>query len=145
MNPTQALNGTFGLAAISERTLSESDRAAVKSIYAVRDTGSIDGRILNNQQGSLLPAARAHVWIEDVVTGQVMASGTTNSNGAFHISGIVPGRYRVMTEYLVTAASDEALLVSISNVNRTDKVFVLSKSPPDYGSWRTRLPSSTTS
>ena len=109
MNPTQALNGTFGLAALSERTLSESDRAAVKSIYGVRnDTGSIDGRILNNQQGSLLPAARAHVWIEDVVTGQVMASGTTNSNGGFHIAGIVPGNYRVMTEYLV--AGEEELL-----------------------------------
>ena len=111
MNPTQALNGTFGLSAMSERALSESDRAAVKSIYGARnETGSIDGRILNNQQGSLLPAARAHVWIEDLVTGQVMASGTSNSNGAFHIAGIVPGRYRVMTEYLVEGASGEELL-----------------------------------
>jgi hypothetical protein len=111
MNPTQALNGTFGLAAISERTLSESDRAAVKSIYGPRsDTGSIEGRIIDNQQGSLLPAARAHVWIEDVVSGQVMASGTTNSNGGFYIAGIVPGNYRVMTEYLVSDASEDELL-----------------------------------
>jgi len=101
MNATQALNGTFGLPAISERTLSESDRAAVKSIYGSRnDTGSLDGRILNNQQGNLLPAARALVWIEDAVSGRVMASSMTNSNGAFNIAGIVPGYYRVMTEYL---------------------------------------------
>lgn len=101
MNATQAPNGIFGLPAISERTLSESDRAAVKSIYGSRiDTGSIEGRILNNQQGNLVPAARAHVWIEDAVSGRVMASGVTNSNGAFNIAGIVPGYYRAMTEYL---------------------------------------------
>lgn len=111
MNPTQALNGTFGLAAMNERTLSESDRAAVKSIYGPRnDIGAIDGRILNNQQGSLLAATRAHVWIEDVVSGQVMASGSTNSNGGFHIAGIVPGFYRVMTEYLAAGASEDELL-----------------------------------
>jgi len=111
MNATQALNGTFGLPAISERTLSESDRAAVKSIYDSRnDTGSIDGRILNNQQGNLLPAARAHVWIEDAVSGRVMASGVTNFNGAFNIAGIVPGIYRVLTEYLdANMSEDESL------------------------------------
>lgn len=111
MNATQALNGTFGLPAMSERTLSESDLAAVKSIYGSRaDTGSIDGRILNNQQGTLLPAARAQVWIEDAASGRVMASGVTNSTGAFNIAGIVPGLYRVMTEYLnANESADESL------------------------------------
>ena len=76
MNATQALNGTFGLPALSERTLSESDIAAVKSIYgSPRETGSVEGRILSNQQGNLLPAARAHVWLEDAASGRVMASG----------------------------------------------------------------------
>jgi len=111
MNATQAPNGIFGLPAISERTLSESDRAAVKSIYGSRiNTGSIDGRILDNQQGNLLPAARAHVWIEDAVSGRVMASGVTNSNGAFNIAGIVRGYYRVMTEYLDVDGSEGELL-----------------------------------
>jgi hypothetical protein len=99
------------LPAISERTLSESDRAAVKSIYGSRnDTGAIDGRILNNQQGNLLPAARAHVWIEDTVSGRVMASGVTNSSGAFNLAGIVPGIYRVMTEYLDAVVSEGEFL-----------------------------------
>jgi hypothetical protein len=111
MNATQALNGIFGLPAISERTLSESDRAAVKSVYGSRsDTGSIAGRILNNQQGNLLPAARAHVWLEDAVSGRVMASGVTNSNGSFNIAGIMPGVYKVMTEYLDAGASEGELL-----------------------------------
>jgi hypothetical protein len=111
MNATQALNNTFGLAATGERTLSESDRAAVKSIYGSgNETGSIDGRILNNQQGNLLPAAGAHVWIEDVISGRVMASGATNSNGGFNLAGIAPGYYRVMTEYLDARATEEEVL-----------------------------------
>jgi hypothetical protein len=110
MNATQAPNGTFGLPAFSERTLSDSDRAAVKSIYGSRnDTGSIEGRILNNQQGTLVPAG-AHVWIEDVPSGRVMASGVTNSNGSFNIAGIEPGSYRVITSYLdQTMSEDESL------------------------------------
>ncbi|MEP6718730.1 MAG: matrixin family metalloprotease [bacterium] len=111
MNATQGLNGTFGSAATSERTLSDSDRAAVKSIYgSPNETGSIEGRLLNNQQGNLVPAARAHVWIEDTVSGRVMASGVTNSNGAFNLGGIVPGYYRVMTAYLDAPLTEEATL-----------------------------------
>jgi hypothetical protein len=111
MNATQGLNGIFGLAATSERTLSDSDSAAVRSIYgSANEMGSIEGRLLNNQQGNLLPAARAHVWIEDTVSGRVMASGVTNSNGAFNLGGIVPGSYRVMTEYLDAPLTDEATL-----------------------------------
>lgn len=111
MNATQGLNGAFGLAATSERTLSDSDRAAVRSIYgSANEMGSIEGRLLNNQQGNLLPAARAHVWIEDTVSGRVMASGVTNSNGAFNLGGLVPGAYRVLTEYLDAPLTEEAML-----------------------------------
>src|SRR5258705_10146049 len=50
MQPLQALNGTYGLPAISERTLSDSDQAAVRSLYGPREktnsSGSIEGRIL---------------------------------------------------------------------------------------------------
>ena len=113
MNATQGLNGTFGLPALGERTLSESDLAAVKSIYGSRGgTGSIEGRIMSNEQGTLLPAARAQVWLEDAASGRVMASGVTNATGAFNIAGIVPGLYRVMTEYLDSGLpEDESLSI----------------------------------
>ena len=112
MNATQALNGTFGLPALSERTLSESDIAAVKSIYgSPRETGSVEGHILSNQQGNLLPAARAHVWLEDVASGRVMASGVTNSTGAFDIAGVVPGLYRMMTEYVDSVPPADSLSI----------------------------------
>src|SRR6266498_3075645 len=72
MQAFQALNGTYGLPAITERTLSEADEAAVRTLYGVFEkTGSIEGKILNSIGGSLLPATAAHVWIEDLATGKV--------------------------------------------------------------------------
>lgn len=101
MQPSQGLNGTYGLAAITERSLSDVDRLAVRSLYGpCENTGSARGRLLNNTQGSLQPAAGAHIWIEDVASGRVIAEQTTTSNGRFNIGCIPTGDYRVMTEYL---------------------------------------------
>ena len=101
MQPSQGLNGTYGLAAITERSLSDVDRHAARSLYGpCQNTGSAKGRLLNNIQGGLQPAAGAHVWIEDVTSGRVVAEQTTNSSGRFNIGCIPTGDYRVMTEYL---------------------------------------------
>ena len=107
MQAFQALNGTYGLPAITERTLSEADEAAVRTLYGVFEkTGSIEGKILNSIDGSLLPATAAHVWIEDLATGKVMAGGVTNAGGKFSINGIPPGAYRAMVEYLDAPAGE---------------------------------------
>jgi hypothetical protein len=111
MQATQALNGTYGLAAVTERTLSEADVAAVRSLYGTREkTGSIEGRILNSIDGNLLPATAAHVWIEDLSDGRVTASALTAAGGRFSINGVPPGNYRAMVEYLDGPASDSAAL-----------------------------------
>ena len=100
MQASQGLNGTYGVPALSERTLSESDLSAVRSLYGSRERlGSIDGRILNSNGGNLLPAVGAHVWIEDLPTGRVIASSLTTSSGKFSINGIPPGTYRAMAQY----------------------------------------------
>jgi Matrixin len=115
MQATQALNGTYGLPATSERSLSEADRAAVASLYRSRETaGSVEGRILNSSDGSLLPAGRAHVWLEDLDSGQVMASGITTAAGRFGLYGVPPGNYRAMIEYLASPPGDSQSLSTLS-------------------------------
>jgi hypothetical protein len=116
MQASQALNGTYGLPAITERTLSEADEAAVRSLYGNPEKmGSIEGRILNSIDGNLLPATAAHVWIEDVATGKVMAEGLTTASGKFNISGVSPGTYRAMVEYLDGPAGESTALSTVTD------------------------------
>jgi predicted Zn-dependent protease len=101
MQPSQALNGTYGLPAITERTLSEADQAAVRSLYGPGEkTGAIEGKLLNSVDGSLMPARAAHVWIEDLASGKVVASSLTDGGGRFSINSVPAGNYRAMVEYL---------------------------------------------
>ena len=107
MQASQALNGTYGLPAITERTLSDADRAAARSLYGPREkTGSIEGRILSSVGGSLLPAIAAHVWIEDLDSGKVMASGLTSSSGRFNFNSVPRGNYRAIVEYIDEAVKE---------------------------------------
>ena len=114
MQASQALNGTYGVPAITERTLSDSDQAAARSLYGSREksgaSGSIEGRIQSSVEGSLLPTNAAHVWIEDVENGKVIASGLTSASGRFNFNSVPPGSYRAMVEYVdPTLSESEAL------------------------------------
>src|SRR4029453_11478222 len=61
MQASQALNGTYGLPAITERRLRDAAQAAARSLYGpLEKTGSIEGRILSSVDGSLLSATAAH-------------------------------------------------------------------------------------
>lgn len=122
MQAAQALNGTYDLPAITERTLSESDQAAIRSLYGLRDgvkTGSIEGRLLNSSGGTLLPATAAHIWIEDLTTGKVMASSLTTAGGRFSINSVPLGNYRAMVEYLDEPIS-EAEALSAASVRKSN-------------------------
>jgi hypothetical protein len=113
MQASQGLNGTYGLPALTERTLSDADVAAVRSLYGDREKlGSIEGRILNSIDGALLPANAAHVWIEDLASGRVIASSLTSSNGRFSINGVPAGRYRAMAEYRDGRVDESTALTS---------------------------------
>ncbi len=113
MQASQALNGTYGLPAITERTLSDADQAAARSLYGPREkTGSIEGRILSSVGGGLLPAIAAHVWIEDLDSGKVMASGLTSSSGRFNFNSVPPGNYRAMVEYVDEAVKEADALTA---------------------------------
>ncbi|HEY8413423.1 MAG TPA: matrixin family metalloprotease, partial [Pyrinomonadaceae bacterium] len=50
MQGRQAFNGTFGLPAMTERTLSEDDRQKVRGLYGpAQRLGSIEGRLIDNR------------------------------------------------------------------------------------------------
>src|ERR1043166_9273167 len=111
MQATQALNGTYGEPAISERTLSEADLVAIRSLYGRQEkSGSIEGKIQKSVSGNLIPESAAHVWIEDLTDGRVVASTVTSGNGKFAFGSVPAGSYRAMVEYLAGPKESEAFL-----------------------------------
>jgi hypothetical protein len=119
MQASQALNGTYGLPAITERQLSDSDEAAIRSLYGAREkaekAGSIEGRIQSSSGGNLVSANAAHVWIEDVVTGKVIASSLTTGGGRFVINNVPAGNYRAMVEYFDAPITESEALSAASD------------------------------
>jgi hypothetical protein len=116
MQPTQGLNGIYGLAADTERSLSDVDLVAVRNVYGpCENQGQVEGRILNSNDGRLLPVEAAHVWLEDSGSGRVVASGRTDSSGAFRIGCIPPSTYRAMIEYLDGPLPDPLALTGVGD------------------------------
>lgn len=114
MQASQGLNGTYDSPAFTERSLSDVDVTAIRSLYGSREKlGSIEGRILNSIDGSLLPVIGAHVWIEDLSSGRVIGSSLTTSNGKFGIHGVPPGNYRAMVEHNDGAAGEASALTAV--------------------------------
>jgi len=106
MQGRQAYNGTYGLPAMTERTLSEDDRQKIRGLYGPKlRLGRIEGRLTDNRTpGSLTPLNGVNVWAENIVNGRVIASDVTAEDGTYHLEGLAPGQYRVV----VASAADNA-------------------------------------
>ena len=106
MQGRQAFNGTFGMPALTERTLSEDDRQKIRSLYGSKlRLGRIEGRLADNRTpGTLLPLNGVNVWAENVVNGRLIASDVTAEDGTYRLEGLAPGQYRVV----VSAGADVA-------------------------------------
>jgi len=104
MQGRQAFNGTFGLPALTERTLSEDDRQKVRSLYGPKvRLGRVEGKLADNRiAGILTPLNGVNVWAESVANGRVIASDVTAEDGSYKLEGLAPGQYRV----IVAAGSD---------------------------------------
>jgi hypothetical protein len=100
MQPHQAMNGLYGLPAITQRTLSEDDIAGVRALYGSRaGTGSISGRLVARSfAGQSRPIFGGHVFAEEVASGRVVAGNVTLQSGDYRIDGLEPGRYRVISQ-----------------------------------------------
>jgi hypothetical protein len=117
MQGRQAFNGTFGLPALTERTLSEDDRQKVRSLYGSSlRLGRIEGRLADNRTlGLLTPLNGVHVWAESVVNGRVIASDITAEDGTYKLEGLVPGQYRVMVSSMADTALQKFRSFELSN------------------------------
>lgn len=118
MQERQAFNGTFGLPALTERTLSEDDRQKVRSLYGSRlKVGRIEGRLVDNRTpGALAPLDGVHIWAESVVNGRVIASDITAADGTYKLEGLEPGQYRVIVSSTAdTSASQKFRSFELSN------------------------------
>jgi Matrixin/Carboxypeptidase regulatory-like domain len=98
MQPRLAVNGLYTLPAFSPRTLSEDDRAGVRSLYGPRTGRGAIGGVVTYANGA--PAYGAHVWAEDVTRGRSIAGQITSQSGAYHIDDLPPGQYRLIVEHL---------------------------------------------
>jgi hypothetical protein len=107
MQSRQAFNGTFGLPAVTERTLSEDDRQKIRGLYGpAQRLGRIEGKLMDNRTpGALTALSGVSIWAENVVTGRVMASDVTAEDGTYELEGLAAGQYRVM----VSATSPEGV------------------------------------
>lgn len=94
----QAFNGTFGLPALTERTLSEDDRQRVRSLYGPKQhLGRIEGRLIDNRLPNVSsPLDAVNVWAENIATGRVVASGVTSEDGSYKLESLTPGQYRIV-------------------------------------------------
>src|SRR5689334_17296229 len=98
MQSRQAYNGTFGLPAMTERTLSEDDRQKIRSLYGPGIfLGRIEGRLVDNRiPGAFTPLSGVNIWAENVNNGRVMASDVTADDGSYQLEGLTAGQYREM-------------------------------------------------
>jgi hypothetical protein len=98
MQPRLALNGLYTLPAFSPRTLSEDDRAGVRSLYGPRTgQGAIAGTVT---YAGGAPVYGAHVWAAETSTGRSIAGSISSQSGAYRIEDLPPGQYRLIVEYL---------------------------------------------
>ncbi len=101
MQPRQGMNNSSqaAMGRMPRRMLSFDDRAGVRAVYgSASGAGAIVGSVTYASGGHA--AFGAHVWAEDVTTGRVGASAVALANGRYRIGGLLPGRYRVVAEYL---------------------------------------------
>lgn len=100
MHPQQGKNGIYGLPAFAPRTLSDDDRAGIRSLYGAKSDafdccGSIAGT-LSRAGGK--PLSNLTVWAENEADGRLVATSKTNETGAYNFAGLPAGKYKILAQ-----------------------------------------------
>lgn len=136
MQPRQARNGIYGLPAMTQRTLSADDQARARWLYGPQSgLSSISGRLTTNTSGRARSIFGAHIFAEDVATGNVVAGSISAGSGNYRLEGLRPGVYRLFGQSLdgLIAASDIGASRQHSGLSETTpafRSFVASASTP---------------
>ena len=132
MQGRQAFNGTFGLPAMTERTLSEDDRQKIRTLYGPKQRlGRIEGRLADNRTpGALIPLSGVNVWAESATTGKVVASDVSGDDGSYKLEGLVPGQYRVM----VSPRTEEGVVMGPQKFRSFEVSNKVTVRPDDFSS-----------
>jgi hypothetical protein len=132
MQSRQAFNGTFGLPAMTERTLSEDDRQKIRTLYGPKQRlGRIEGKLADNRTpGALVPLSGVNVWAESLTTGKVIASDVSADDGSYKLEGLVPGQYRV----LVAPRTEEAVVTGAQKFRSFEVSNKVTVRPDDFSS-----------
>ncbi len=124
MQETQGLNGTFGMPAFDERSLSESDRIAVQTLYgSCENLGTVSGKVFNNLPSRATPARGAHVWIESVDSGRVVAGSLVDNGGKFSFGCLPAGEYRAVIERQFGSIEDSTTSAPEPKVTGRQKIL----------------------
>jgi predicted Zn-dependent protease len=116
MQPRQGINGLYEQAAFSARTLSDDDRAGIHALYSSGENfGVVTGKI-SNTQGTA--ANGAHVWVEEMATGKIVAGSASLPDGSYRIEGLPAGAYRLIADRAAT--SQRQLNVAVGETIRQD-------------------------
>ncbi|MDQ4123582.1 MAG: carboxypeptidase regulatory-like domain-containing protein [Acidobacteriota bacterium] len=115
MHPQQGKNGIYGLPAFAPRTLSDDDRAGIRSLYGAKTDvidccGSIAGTLTRT---SGKPLANLTIWAENEADGRLIATSKTNETGAYNFAGLPAGNYRLFAQ---SSEAGKASAVKIGSV-----------------------------
>lgn len=127
MHPQQGKNGIYGLPAFAPRTLSDDDRAGIRSLYGGKsDQTDCCGTIAGTLSGANgKPLANLIVWAENDSDGRLVAMAQTNQSGAFTLGGLNEGKYKVFAQ---SSAEGKSSAIKVGNATlETDGAVSLNR------------------
>jgi hypothetical protein len=133
MQPRQARNGVYGLPALSGRSLSSDDVARARALYGPTTGTSISGRLTTNVLGRARNVYAAHVYAEDIATGNVVASSISSTSGQYRVDGLAAGVYRLFVQPLdgaIAAAEIGGSQMGAVETSPPFRSFIASNSKP---------------